>query len=173
MRSSKLARNTIHCSPASFLSYRRGVKHLPGTGPHKPLLLLVNFDWALEPARPVGPSTKYLGALMPRPPQQLPEELRAWLEAPSEQPGRAAALCEVPGIATFDTVVLLTLALRASTTTRLLGRNLFAGVFVQHLSAQYLSGVYNFSHFLVSSLTLLHGSHCDQESNYLISGCAK
>lgn len=154
---------------------RRGVKHLPGTGPYKPLLLLVNFDWALEPARPVGPSTKHLGALMPRPPQQLPEELRAWLEAPSDKPGEAAALCEVPGIATCNTVALLTLALalRASTTTRLLRRNLLAGGFVQHSSAQHLSGVFNFRHFLVSSLTLLHGSHCDQESNHLSSGCAK
>lgn len=64
-------------------------------------------------------------------------------------------------------------ALRASTTTRPVRSNLLAGGFVQHSSAQHLSGVFNFRHFLISSLTLLHGSHCDQESNYLSSGCAK
>jgi hypothetical protein len=63
------------------------VKHLPGTGPHKPLLLLVNFDWALEPARPTSPSIKFLGALMPREPHPLPNDIQSWLDASSDKPG--------------------------------------------------------------------------------------
>jgi UDP:flavonoid glycosyltransferase YjiC (YdhE family) len=54
--------------------------YLPGTGPYRPLLLLVNFDWALEAPRPVAPNTVYLGGLMPKPPAVLPEDIRIWLE---------------------------------------------------------------------------------------------
>lgn len=67
------------------------MKHLPGTGPHKPLLLLVNFDWALEPPRPVAPSTKYLGPLMPTPPAQLPDNIQAWLDMQPDLPGAQLA----------------------------------------------------------------------------------
>lgn len=72
--------------PIRALADRRGVKHLPGTGPHKPLLLLVNYDWALEPARPTSPSIKYLGALMPREPQPLPDDIQGWLDASRDKP---------------------------------------------------------------------------------------
>ena len=64
-----------------------------GVGGARPLLLLVNFDFALEPARPVAPSTRYVGALMPRAPAPLPEDLRAWLDGESGgDDGAAAAL---------------------------------------------------------------------------------
>jgi UDP:flavonoid glycosyltransferase YjiC (YdhE family) len=56
----------------------------PGLGPSRPLLLLVNFDHALEPPRPIAPSTRFIGALMPRPAAPLPPELRAWLDGSPE-----------------------------------------------------------------------------------------
>lgn len=65
--------------PIAALARRLGLPR-PGTGACRPQMLLVNFDWALEPARPVAPSTVYVGALMPGPPAPLPEDLRAWLE---------------------------------------------------------------------------------------------
>lgn len=60
------------------IARRHGVPP-PGTGPSRPLLLLVNFDWALEAPRPVAPSTHFLGPLMPRPPAPLPADLDRWL----------------------------------------------------------------------------------------------
>lgn len=65
--------------PIYALAKKYGIKNLPGTGSHKPILLLVNFDWALEPPRPIGPAIKYLGALMPQDPQPLPPNLITWL----------------------------------------------------------------------------------------------
>jgi hypothetical protein len=63
----------------------------PGTGPSRPLLLLVNFDWALEPPRPVAPSTHFIGPLMPRPPAPLPEDIQQWLDGAAGDGGDGAA----------------------------------------------------------------------------------
>lgn len=54
--------------PIRALADKHGLKHLPGRGPHKPLLLLVNFDWALEPPRPISPAIKWVvgGLLLPQ-----------------------------------------------------------------------------------------------------------
>ncbi|WIA31098.1 hypothetical protein OEZ86_001125 [Tetradesmus obliquus] len=38
--------------PIRRLARKHGVPNLPGQGPTRPLLLLVNFDWSLEPPRP-------------------------------------------------------------------------------------------------------------------------
>lgn len=73
--------------PIRALANKHSIQHLPGSGPSRPLLLLVNFDWALEPARPIGPAIKYLGPLMPREPAELPEDLRAWLEGSEGKEG--------------------------------------------------------------------------------------
>ncbi|KAI8466177.1 MAG: hypothetical protein J3K34DRAFT_524714 [Monoraphidium minutum] len=70
----------VHWGPIASVSRRHGVPPRGAAGPPRPLLLLVNFDWALEPPRPVAPGTHYIGALMPRPPAPLPEDLRRWLE---------------------------------------------------------------------------------------------
>lgn len=83
-------------TPPARLARRRGVAHLPGRGPHKPLLLLVNFDWALEPPRPVAPNTVYLGALMPAPPAPLPPELAAWLDGTSSSSAAGASRSSAP-----------------------------------------------------------------------------
>ncbi|KAI8472903.1 MAG: hypothetical protein J3K34DRAFT_519435 [Monoraphidium minutum] len=80
------------------VSRRHGVP-LPGTGPSRPLLLLVNFDWALEPPRPVAPGTHYIGPLMPRPPAPLPEDVRRWLEAGAPDEGAARGGAQEEGAA--------------------------------------------------------------------------
>lgn len=70
-----------HYGPIKDLANRRGIREIPLRDvASRPLLLLVNFDWSLEPARPVSPSVKYVGALMPRAPQQLPDDILTWLE---------------------------------------------------------------------------------------------
>ncbi|KAI8475997.1 MAG: hypothetical protein J3K34DRAFT_516913 [Monoraphidium minutum] len=56
----------------------------PYTGP---LLELVNSNWVTEPPRPVGPMTKYVGPILPRPPRPLPRDLEAWLSAPGAAAG--------------------------------------------------------------------------------------
>ncbi|GBF89728.1 2-hydroxyacylsphingosine 1-beta-galactosyltransferase [Raphidocelis subcapitata] len=76
--------------PIAALARRHNLSR-PGLGPSRPLLLLVNFDFALEPARPVAPNTHYLGPLMPRPAAPLPEDLRAWLEGGGDGAASEAA----------------------------------------------------------------------------------
>uniref|UniRef100_A0A383VRS4 UDP-glycosyltransferases domain-containing protein n=1 Tax=Tetradesmus obliquus TaxID=3088 RepID=A0A383VRS4_TETOB len=89
--------------PIRRLARKHGVPNLPGQGPTRPLLLLVNFDWSLEPPRPVAPNTKYLGALMPRLAAALPASIMAWLEGrPAAAAAAAAAAADdavAPGIA--------------------------------------------------------------------------
>eukprot|EP00877_Chromochloris_zofingiensis_P011542 jgi/Chrzof1/6641/Cz19g04010.t1 len=46
----------------------------------KPLLLLVNSNWVLEPPRPIAPQTKYIGPILPTPANPLPQELQEWAD---------------------------------------------------------------------------------------------
>jgi hypothetical protein len=55
--------------------------HLSARKPYiRPLLLLVNSNFVLEPPRPVAPQTKYVGPMLPSDAKPLPQEFAAWME---------------------------------------------------------------------------------------------
>jgi len=46
------------------------------------MMLLVNSNWIIEAPRAVAPNTKYIGPMCPEAAQELPEQLKAWVEGP-------------------------------------------------------------------------------------------
>eukprot|EP00775_Hariotina_reticulata_P014365 gene14365-14465_t len=44
------------------------------------MMLLVNSNWITEPPRAVAPNTRYIGPILPEPAQELPQQLKAWVE---------------------------------------------------------------------------------------------